>query len=95
MNFNEAQATEGVPVFADDDSDVVDSHISKEDEYARIEASGGKVIQWNGHCVFGILAMSRSIVGFNIATRTLNLNVNFMKGRDHADDSMYRHEPFS
>lgn len=34
---------------------------NREDEYARIEASGGKVIQWNGHRVFGVLAMSRSI----------------------------------
>lgn len=24
--------------------------------------------------------------------RTLNLNVNFMKGRDHADDSLHRYE---
>ena len=28
---------------------------------ARIEAAGGKVIQWNGSRVFGVLAMSRSI----------------------------------
>ncbi|PPD85312.1 hypothetical protein GOBAR_DD17767 [Gossypium barbadense] len=34
---------------------------SRDDEYVRIEASGGKVIQWNGHRVFGVLAMSRSI----------------------------------
>uniref|UniRef100_A0A5B6ZIU4 protein-serine/threonine phosphatase n=1 Tax=Davidia involucrata TaxID=16924 RepID=A0A5B6ZIU4_DAVIN len=34
---------------------------NREDEYARIEASGGKIIQWNGHRVFGVLAMSRSI----------------------------------
>ncbi|KAL8118778.1 protein phosphatase 2C 50-like [Apium graveolens] len=34
---------------------------NREDENARIEASGGKVIQWNGHRVFGVLAMSRSI----------------------------------
>lgn len=34
---------------------------NREDEYARIEASGGKVIQWNGYRVFGVLAMSRSI----------------------------------
>lgn len=33
----------------------------REDEYQRIEAAGGKVIQWNGHRVFGVLAMSRSI----------------------------------
>ncbi|XP_047257680.1 digalactosyldiacylglycerol synthase 1, chloroplastic-like [Capsicum annuum] len=26
---------------------------------------------------------------------TLNLNVNFMKGRDHANDSFHRYEPFS
>ncbi|KAL8189363.1 hypothetical protein R6Q57_028929 [Mikania cordata] len=34
---------------------------NREDEYARIEAAGGKVIQWNGQRVFGVLAMSRSI----------------------------------
>ncbi|KAA8540266.1 hypothetical protein F0562_024171 [Nyssa sinensis] len=34
---------------------------NREDEYARIEAFGGKVIQWNGHRIFGVLAMSRSI----------------------------------
>ncbi|KAK1416904.1 hypothetical protein QVD17_26023 [Tagetes erecta] len=34
---------------------------NREDEHARIEAAGGKVIQWNGHRVFGVLAMSRSI----------------------------------
>lgn len=33
----------------------------REDEYARIEAAGGKVIQWNGYRVYGVLAMSRSI----------------------------------
>ncbi|PIN14645.1 Serine/threonine protein phosphatase [Handroanthus impetiginosus] len=39
----------------------VDHKPNREDEYARIEALGGKVIQWNGHRVFGVLAMSRSI----------------------------------
>ncbi|XVF25178.1 hypothetical protein REPUB_Repub13aG0191000 [Reevesia pubescens] len=39
----------------------VDQKPNRDDEYARIEASGGKVIQWNGHRVFGVLAMSRSI----------------------------------
>ncbi|KAM0959655.1 hypothetical protein ACFX13_025403 [Malus domestica] len=39
----------------------VDHKPNREDEYERIEASGGKVIQWNGHRVFGVLAMSRSI----------------------------------
>ncbi|KAK7377165.1 hypothetical protein VNO80_02585 [Phaseolus coccineus] len=34
---------------------------NRRDELARIEAAGGKVIQWNGHRVFGVLAMSRSI----------------------------------
>ncbi|KAJ4880399.1 Protein phosphatase 2C 56 [Raphanus sativus] len=33
----------------------------REDEAARIEAAGGKVIRWNGARVFGVLAMSRSI----------------------------------
>ncbi|VFQ60789.1 unnamed protein product [Cuscuta campestris] len=40
----------------------VDHKPNREDEYQRIEAAGGKVIQWNGHRVFGVLAMSRSIV---------------------------------
>ncbi|KAL7100169.1 hypothetical protein ACP275_09G130900 [Erythranthe tilingii] len=39
----------------------VDHKPNREDEYARIEASGGKVIPWNGHRVFGVLAMSRAI----------------------------------
>ncbi|KAI4380855.1 hypothetical protein MLD38_006994 [Melastoma candidum] len=39
----------------------VDHKPNRPDEYARIEAAGGKVIQWNGHRVFGVLAMSRSI----------------------------------
>ncbi|XP_059456344.1 protein phosphatase 2C 16-like [Corylus avellana] len=39
----------------------IDHKPNREDEYARIEASGGKVIQWNGHRVLGVLAMSRSI----------------------------------
>lgn len=34
---------------------------NRDDEYQRIEAAGGKVIQWNGFRVFGVLAMSRSI----------------------------------
>lgn len=34
---------------------------NREDECARIEAEGGKVIQWNGYRVCGVLAMSRSI----------------------------------
>ncbi|XP_010451772.1 PREDICTED: protein phosphatase 2C 77-like [Camelina sativa] len=33
----------------------------RDDEAARIEAAGGKVIRWNGARVFGVLAMSRSI----------------------------------
>ncbi|KAL8498917.1 hypothetical protein ACS0TY_022037 [Phlomoides rotata] len=39
----------------------MDHKPNREDEYERIEAAGGKVIQWNGHRVFGVLAMSRSI----------------------------------
>lgn len=39
----------------------VDHKPDREDEYERIEAAGGKVIQWNGYRVFGVLAMSRSI----------------------------------
>lgn len=34
---------------------------SREDECARIEGAGGKIIQWMGSRVFGVLAMSRSI----------------------------------
>ncbi|XP_010247362.1 PREDICTED: probable protein phosphatase 2C 53 [Nelumbo nucifera] len=39
----------------------VDHKPNREDEYARIEAAGGKVIPWNGYRVCGVLAMSRSI----------------------------------
>ncbi|XP_042488452.1 probable protein phosphatase 2C 6 [Macadamia integrifolia] len=39
----------------------VDHKPNREDEFARIESAGGKVIQWNGYRVFGVLAMSRSI----------------------------------
>ncbi|PKI72072.1 hypothetical protein CRG98_007529 [Punica granatum] len=37
----------------------VDHKPNREDVYPRIEAAGGKVIQWNGHRVSGVLAMSR------------------------------------
>jgi protein phosphatase 2C len=43
----------------------IDHKPDRKDERARIEALGGKVIQWNGYRVSGILAMSRSI-GMNI-----------------------------
>lgn len=33
----------------------------REDEMARVEAAGGRVIYWNGHRVLGVLAMSRAI----------------------------------
>ncbi|CAN8248375.1 unnamed protein product [Cochlearia groenlandica] len=39
----------------------VDHKPDREDEAARIEAVGGKVIHWDGARVFGVLAMSRSI----------------------------------
>jgi protein phosphatase 2C len=39
----------------------VDQKPDREDELIRIEAEGGKVIDWNGARVFGVLAMSRSI----------------------------------
>ncbi|XP_027359014.1 probable protein phosphatase 2C 6 [Abrus precatorius] len=34
---------------------------NREDELERIEAAGGRVIQWNGYRVLGVLAVSRSI----------------------------------
>ncbi|KAG8077717.1 hypothetical protein GUJ93_ZPchr0007g3570 [Zizania palustris] len=39
----------------------IDHKPDRKDERARIEAAGGKVIDWNGYRVSGILAMSRSI----------------------------------
>uniref|UniRef100_A0A8R7V3K9 protein-serine/threonine phosphatase n=2 Tax=Triticum urartu TaxID=4572 RepID=A0A8R7V3K9_TRIUA len=39
----------------------VDHKPNRKDEYARIEAAGGKIIQWDGYRVFGVLSMSRSI----------------------------------
>lgn len=38
----------------------------REDELKRIEGDGGKVINWNGARVFGVLAMSRAI-GFHLS----------------------------
>ncbi|XWS18843.1 hypothetical protein CRYUN_Cryun32bG0079700 [Craigia yunnanensis] len=49
----------------------IDHKPNRDDEYARIEASGGKVIHWNGHRVFGVLAMSRSI-GMFVSARNEN-----------------------
>ncbi|CAL0320278.1 unnamed protein product [Lupinus luteus] len=45
---------EALPLSADHKPD-------REDEWTRIEASGGKVIQWNGYRILGVLAVSRSI----------------------------------
>ncbi|POO00531.1 Protein phosphatase 2C [Trema orientale] len=39
----------------------VDQKPDREDELIRIEGEGGKVINWNGARVFGVLAMSRAI----------------------------------
>ncbi|KAK4487659.1 hypothetical protein RD792_005686 [Penstemon davidsonii] len=39
----------------------IDHKPNREDECARIEAAGGKVINWDGYRVSGVLAMSRSI----------------------------------
>ncbi|XP_047337759.1 protein phosphatase 2C 53-like [Impatiens glandulifera] len=39
----------------------VDHKPNREDERARIEAAGGKVIDWNGYRVSAVLGMSRSI----------------------------------
>ncbi|GMH13745.1 hypothetical protein Nepgr_015586 [Nepenthes gracilis] len=39
----------------------VDHKPNRKDEWERIEAADGKVIQWNGFRVFGVLSMSRSI----------------------------------
>ncbi|XP_047940608.1 protein phosphatase 2C 16-like isoform X3 [Salvia hispanica] len=39
----------------------VDHKPDREDEYARIEAAGGRVFNWDGCRVSGVLAMSRSI----------------------------------
>jgi len=33
----------------------------RQDELLRIEGGGGRVINWNGARVFGVLAMSRAI----------------------------------
>nr|GEV35109.1 protein phosphatase 2C 16-like isoform X1 [Tanacetum cinerariifolium] len=41
--------------------DWVGPGLTREDEYARIKEDGGKVIRWDGHHVFGALAISRSI----------------------------------
>nr|XP_024379595.1 probable protein phosphatase 2C 51 isoform X2 [Physcomitrium patens] len=39
----------------------VDHKPEREDEMARVEAAGGRVIYWNGYRVLGVLAMSRAL----------------------------------
>ena len=56
----------------------VDHKPNREDEYARIEAAGGKVIQWNGHRVFGVLAMSRSIGMHPFSMALLSMHMSTM-----------------
>ncbi|WVZ24439.1 hypothetical protein V8G54_002983 [Vigna mungo] len=46
----------------------VDQKPDRQDELLRIEGEGGKVINWNGARVFGVLAMSRAIVTETIRT---------------------------
>lgn len=46
----------------------------REDELMRIEGEGGRVINWNGARVFGVLAMSRAI-GFLSSLFLLFLNL--------------------
>ncbi|TQE02379.1 hypothetical protein C1H46_012018 [Malus baccata] len=48
------RGTETIPL-------TVDQKPDREDELKRIEGEGGKVINWNGARVFGVLAMSRAI----------------------------------
>ncbi|KAK7281914.1 hypothetical protein RIF29_10289 [Crotalaria pallida] len=55
----------------------VDHNPNRDDEYARIEAAGGNVIQWNGHRVFGVLAMSRSI-GLSRHTKIVKPELSFI-----------------
>ncbi|VVA10481.1 PREDICTED: phosphatase [Prunus dulcis] len=52
------RGTETIPL-------TVDQKPDREDELLRIEGGGGKVINWNGARVFGVLAMSRAI-GFHL-----------------------------
>ncbi|KAL6221076.1 hypothetical protein ACLB2K_008828 [Fragaria x ananassa] len=48
------RGTETIPL-------TVDQKPDREDELIRIEGEGGRVINWNGARVFGVLAMSRAI----------------------------------
>ncbi|KAA8523168.1 hypothetical protein F0562_009591 [Nyssa sinensis] len=48
------RGTETIPL-------TVDQKPDREDELVRIEREGGRVINWNGARVFGVLAMSRAI----------------------------------
>nr|GMC64773.1 probable protein phosphatase 2C 51 [Ipomoea batatas] len=41
--------------------DLISAQPDREDELDRIESCGGKVLNWNGHRVLGVLATSRSI----------------------------------
>ncbi|XP_050221758.1 probable protein phosphatase 2C 8 [Mercurialis annua] len=39
----------------------IDHKPDREDELERVEAAGGRIINWNGHRILGVLATSRSI----------------------------------
>ncbi|XP_022729861.1 protein phosphatase 2C 56-like isoform X2 [Durio zibethinus] len=53
------RGTETIPL-------TVDQKPDRQDELLRIEREGGRVINWNGARVFGVLAMSRAI-GFSMS----------------------------
>lgn len=45
------------------------------DELMRIEEAGGRVINWNGHRVLGVLATSRSIGLFQIHSPMQSISI--------------------
>ncbi|KAG6772133.1 hypothetical protein POTOM_023529 [Populus tomentosa] len=62
--------TEAIPL-------TVDQKPDRSDELMRIEGQGGRVINWNGARVLGVLAMSRAI-GFLLSTSLFILNILFI-----------------
>lgn len=64
----------------------IDHKPDRPDELARIEAAGGRVINWNGHRVLGVLATSRSIGDYYLKPYVSSIPEVTISKRTEADE---------
>ncbi|XP_021729058.1 probable protein phosphatase 2C 8 [Chenopodium quinoa] len=64
----------------------LDHKPDRPDELARIEAAGGRVINWNGHRVLGVLATSRSIGDYYLKPYVSSIPEVTISKRTEADE---------